>query len=112
MEMIKAEVLTEPVNRKDAEAWNGQRNKKSREELELEVEKQQENIEISGRCRCCERHGRLCLEEENSLMADKARRRFNLDMNRKRELLIQEPNLEEDTQEQGSVQFMNLDEWS
>jgi len=48
--LTKAEIPTGPVKRQVAEAWNRQRNKRSRETLELEKERQHKNIKTPGIC--------------------------------------------------------------
>lgn len=45
-------------------------------------------------------------------MTDEARYHFYLDMNRRREIPIQEPILEGNDQTQDNVESMNLEEWS
>ena len=54
MELTKAKVPTGPVKRQVAEAWNRQRNKRSRGTPELERERQHKDIKTPGICQCCE----------------------------------------------------------
>ena len=61
MELAKVEVPTGPVKRQVAEAWNRQRNKRSRGTPELERERQHKDIKTLGICQCCEHYGRPCL---------------------------------------------------
>ena len=61
MELTKAMIPTGPVKRQVAEAWNRQRNKRSRGTPELGMERQYKDIKGSGVCRCCEHYGNLCL---------------------------------------------------
>src|SRR6185312_11004391 len=65
MELTKAKIPTGPVKRQVAEAWNHQRNKRSRGTPELGMERQYKDIKGSGVCRCCEHYGNLCLQEDS-----------------------------------------------
>ena len=82
MELTKAKVPTGPVKRQVAEAWNRQRNKRSRGTPELERERQHKDIKTPGICQCCEHYGHPCLQEEDSLMTAEARQRYHLDINK------------------------------
>ncbi|KAG2620851.1 hypothetical protein PVAP13_3NG214152 [Panicum virgatum] len=110
MELTKIEIPTGPVKRQVAEAWNRQRNKRSRGMLELEMEKQHKDIETPGICQCCEHYGRPCLQEEGSLMTAEARQCYHLDIDRK--LSMQDPNLEGVTQAEDRNPTINLEDWT
>ena len=73
MKLTKAEIPTGPVKRHVAKAWNRQKNKRSRGTPELEREIQHKDIKTPGICQCCEHYGRLCLQEEDSLMTAEER---------------------------------------
>ena len=110
MELTKAKIPTNPVKRQVAEAWNRQRNKKSRGTPELERERQHKDIKTPGICQCCEHYGRPCLQEEDSLMTAEARQRYHSDINKK--LSMQDPNLEGVAQAEDSNQTINLEDWT
>ena len=98
-----------PVKRQVAEAWNYQRNKRSHETPELEIERQYENIKRPGVCRCFEHYGNLCLQG-NTLMTAEARERYHSDINKK--LYMQDPNIEGDAQDEDNSQVINLEDWT
>ena len=107
MKLTKAEIPTGPVKRQVAEAWNRQRNKRSRGTPELERERQHKDIKTPGTCQCCEHYGRLCLQED-SLMTAEARQRYHSAINRK--LFTQDPILEGAAQEEDSTRIINLED--
>jgi len=109
MELTKAKIPTGPVKRQVAEAWNRQRNKRSRGTPELGMERQYKDIKGSGVCRCCEHYGNLCLQED-SLMTAEARERYYLDINKK--FPMQDPNIEGNAQAEDSSQSINLEDWT
>ena len=110
MELTKAKVPTGLVKRQVAEAWNRQRNKRSRGTLELERERPHKDIKTPKICQCCEYYGRPCLQEEDSLMTAEPRQRYHLDINRK--LSVQDPNLEGVPETEDSNQTINLEDWT
>ena len=110
MKLTKPEIPTGPVKRQVAEAWNRQRNKRSRGTPELERERQHKDIKTPGVCQCCEHYGRPCLQEEDSLMTAEARQCYHSDINRK--LSAQDLVLEEVVQGRDSNQTINLDDWT
>ena len=74
MEMTKAEVLTGPVKRQVAEAWNNEKRKRNYEAPKSLIEEGHEDNKTPGTCQCCEHYGRRCLQED-SLMIAEARQR-------------------------------------
>ena len=105
MKLTKPEIPTGPIKRQVAEAWNHQRNKKSRVTPELERERQHKDIKTPGTCQCCEHYGRPCLQEEDSLMIAEARQCHHSDINRK--LSMQDLDLEGVAQNP----TINLEDW-
>ena len=61
MKLTKAEIPTGPVKRQVVEAWNRQKNKRSRGTPELERERPHKDIKTPEICQCCEYYGRPCL---------------------------------------------------
>ena len=110
MKLTKPDIPTGPVKRQVAEAWNRQRNKKSRGAVELEIERQYKDIKTPGTCQCCEHYGQPCLQEDASLMTAEARQCYYLDINK--DLSTQETFQEGVTQYQDGTQTMNLEDWS
>ena len=110
MKLTKVEIPTGPVKRQVAEAWNRQRNKRSRGTPEMEMERQHKDIKTPGTFECCEHYGRPCLQEEDSLMTAEARQPFHSDINGV--LTMQDPNLEGFAQAEDSNQTINLEDWT
>ena len=108
MKLTKPEIPTGPVKRQVAEAWNRQRNKRSRGTPELERERQHKDIKTPGICQCCEHYGRPCLQEGDSLMTAEARQHYHSAINRK--LFTQDPILEGAAQEEDSTRIINLED--
>ena len=73
------------------------------------MERQYKDSKSPETCQCCEHYGRLCLQED-SLMIAEARQRYHSDINRK--LSTQDSVLEEVAQDEGSIQTINLKDWS
>jgi hypothetical protein len=69
-------------------------------------------MKTTGTCQCCEHYGRSCLQKEANLMTDEARQCYHLDINKKRKLCTQNPDLEEVAQVVDSNQIINLEDWS
>jgi hypothetical protein len=111
-EITKAEVSAGPVMKQVLEAWNHQNNKRSHGALELRMNEEQEHMKTIGICQCCEHYGRSCLQKEANLMRDAARQCYHLDINKKRKLCTQYPDLEEVAQAVDSNQIINLEDWS
>ncbi|KAG2591716.1 hypothetical protein PVAP13_5NG487000 [Panicum virgatum] len=109
MKLTKPEIPTGPVKRQVAEAWNRQRNKRSRGTPELERERQHKDIKTPGICQCYGHYGRLCLQED-SLMTAETRQCYHSDINR--ELSMQDPNLEGVTQAEDRNPAINLEDWT
>ena len=107
--MTKAEVLTGPVKRQVAEAWNNEKRKRNYEAPKSLIEEGHEDNKTPGTCQCCEHYGRLCLQED-SFMSVEARQRYHTDI--KRKLSTQDPVLEEVAQDEDSTQTINLEDWS
>ena len=61
---------------KVAKAWNNEKRKRNYEALKPVIEEQHEISKTPGTCQCCERYGRLCLQED-SLMIAEARQRYH-----------------------------------
>jgi len=109
MEMTKAEVPTGPVKRQVAEAWNNEKHKRNYEAPKPPIEEQHEISKTSEKCQCCEYYGRLCFQED-SLMTMEAKQRYHSDI--KGKLSTQDSVLEEVAQDEGSIQTINLKDWS
>ena len=109
MEMTKAEVLTGPLKRQVAEAWNNEKRKRNYEAPKPLIEEQHEISKTPGTCQCCEQYGRLCLQED-SLMTAEVRQRYHSEINRKLSAL--DPVLKEVVQGRDSNQTIKLEDWS
>ena len=70
MEMTKAEVLTGPVKRQVAEAWNNEKCKRNYEAPKPPIEEQHEISKTSEKCQCCEYYGRLCFQEDSLMTVE------------------------------------------
>ena len=105
--MTKAEVLTGPVKRQVAEAWNNEKRKRNYEAQKPLIEERHEDNKTPGTCQCCEHYGRLCLPED-SLMTAEARQHYHSDINRK--LSTQDLVLERVAQDEDRTQTINLED--
>ena len=64
MNLSNTEIPIGPVKRQVAEAWNRQKNKRSRGTPEQEKERHHKDIKTPGICQCCEHYGRPCLRKK------------------------------------------------
>jgi hypothetical protein len=76
------------------------------------MNEQHEHMKTIGICQCCKNYGRSCLQKEASLLTDEARQCYHLDINKKRKLCTQNPDLKEVAQAVDSNQIINLENWS